>query len=161
MDETEQTQGGIQEGERSYGQECSRCTRSMCAEYRCPPMRSARWVRNYTGMKRSSGLIEQIVNKTVQPKGTPAGLNIHEETGTKLHITYMKIMRMYDLSPKESQRVRRQKGRPELAISLQKASSTPRKGRIYPGHGRTRHGVRTQARGKRIAVPYTPKKVTV
>ena len=43
----------------------------------------------------------------------------------------------------------RQKGRPELAISLQKANSTPRKGRICPGHGgrgvfHTRHGVRTQ-----------------
>ena len=149
-------------------------------------MRSARWVRNWLHRYDEGGLdglrdlprsgrprripretIEQIVNKTVQPKGTPAGLQkrIHEETGTKLHITYIrKIMRMYDLSPKESQRVHinscqrnrihktllqvtqgvaegshqqgRQKGRPELAISLQKASSTPRKGRIYPGHGR-------------------------
>ena len=125
-------------------------------------MRSARWVRNWLHRYDEGGLdglrdlprsgrprripretIEQIVNKTVQPKGTPAGLQkrIHEETGTKLHITYIrKIMRMHDLSPKESQRVShqqgRQKGRPELAISLQKASSTPRKGRIYPGHGR-------------------------
>ena len=61
-------------------------------------------------------------------------------------------MRMYDLPPKESQsshQQSRQKGRPELAISLQKVGSTPRKGRICPGHGgrgvfHTRHGVRTQ-----------------
>ena len=90
-------------------------------------MRSARWVRNWLHRYDEGGLdglrdlprsgrprripretIEQIVNKTVQPKGTPAGLQkrIHEETGTKLHITYIrKIMRMHDLSPKESQRV--------------------------------------------------------
>ena len=90
-------------------------------------MRSARWVRNWLRRYDEGGLeglrdlprsgrprripretIEQIINKTVQPKCTPAGLQkrIHEETGTKLHITYIrKIMRMYDLSPKESQRV--------------------------------------------------------
>ncbi len=90
-------------------------------------MRSARWVRNWLHRYDEGGLegprdlprsgrprrilretIEQIINKTVQPKCTPAGLQkrIHEETGTKLHITYIrKIMRMYDLSPKESQRV--------------------------------------------------------
>ena len=90
-------------------------------------MRSARWVRNWLHRYDEGGLegprdlprsgrprripretIEQIINKTVQPKCTPAGLqrHIHEETGTKLHITYIrKIMRMYDLSPKESQRV--------------------------------------------------------
>ena len=90
-------------------------------------MRSARWVRNWLHRYDEGGLdglrdlprsgrprripretIEQIVNKTVQLKRTPAGLQkrIHEETGTKLHITYTrKIMCMYDLSPKESQRV--------------------------------------------------------
>ena len=90
-------------------------------------MRSARWVRNWLHRYDEGGLeglrdlprsgrprripretIEQIINKTVQPKCTPAGLQkrIHEETGTKLHITYIrKIMCMYDLSPKESQRV--------------------------------------------------------
>ena len=65
----------------------------------------------------------------------------------------------------------RQKGRSELAISLQKASSTPRKGRIYPGHGDeaffihdTVSGRRYWSlRGRRIAVPYTGshKKVAV
>ena len=90
-------------------------------------MRFARWVRNWLHRYDEGGLeglrdlprsgrprripreaIEQIIDKAIQPKGTPAGLQkrIHEETGTKLHTTYIrKIMRMYDLSPKESQRV--------------------------------------------------------
>ena len=77
-------------------------------------MRSTRWVRNWLHRYDEGGLeglrdlprsgrprripretIEQIINKTVQPKCTPAGLQkrIHEETGTKLHITYIgKIM---------------------------------------------------------------------
>ena len=90
-------------------------------------MRSDRWVHIWLERFDAGGLeglrdlprsgrprripretIEQIINKAVQPKCTPAGLQkrIHEETGTKLHITYIrKIMRMYDLSPKKSQRV--------------------------------------------------------
>ena len=127
-------------------QECSRCTWSMCEagidETAAHLMRSARWVRNWLHRYDEGGLdglrdlprsgrprripretIEQIVNKTVQLKCTPAGLQkrIHEETGTKLHIT-LKIM--YVRPVWSSHQQGRQKGRPE-PISLQKANPTP------------------------------------
>ena len=160
-------------------------------------MRSARWVRNWLHRYDEGGLdglrdlprsgrprripretIEQIVNKTVQPKGTPAGLQkrIHEETGTKLHITYIrKIMRMYDLSPKESQRVHINRAGKKAVQNWQYRfkKQVPRleKDGFIPVMGDEAFFIHDTVsgrkywslRGKRIAVPYTGshKKVTV
>ena len=84
-------------------------------------------------------------------------------------------MCMYDLSPKESQESShqqgRQKGRPELAISLQKQIPRLEKDGFIPVMGDEAFFIHDTVsgrkywspRGKRIAVPYTGshKKVTV
>ena len=160
-------------------------------------MRSARWVRNWLRRYDEGGLeglrdlprsgrprripretIEQIINKTVQPKCTPAGLQkrIHEETGTKLHITYIrKIMRMYDLSPKESQRVHINRAGKKAVQNWQYRfkKQVPRleKDGFVPVmadeaffmHDTVSGRKYWSLRGKRIAVPYTGshKKVAV
>ena len=160
-------------------------------------MRSARWVRNWlrrydegsleglrdlprSGRPRriSRETIEQIINKTVQPKCTPAGLQkrIHEETGTKLHITYIrKIMRMYDLSPKESQRVHINRAGKKAVQNwqyrfkkqvprLEKDGFVPVVGdEAFFIHDAVSGRKYWSPRGKRIAVPYTGshKKVAV
>ena len=160
-------------------------------------MRSARWVRNWLHRYDEGGLdglrdlprsgrprripretIEQIVNKTVQLKCTPAGLQkrIHEETGTKLHITYIrKIMCMYDLSPKESQRVHINRASKKAVQNwqyrfkkqiprLEKDGFIPVMGdEAFFIHDTVSGRKYWSPRGKRIAVPYTGshKKVTV
>ena len=160
-------------------------------------MRSARWVRNWLHRYDEGGLdglrdlprsgrprripretIEQIVNKTVQLKCTPAGLQkrIHEETGTKLHITYIrKIMCMYDLSPKESQRVHINRAGKKAVQNwqyrfkkqiprLEKDGFIPVMGdEAFFIHDTVSGRKYWSPRGKRIAVPYTGshKKVTV
>ena len=160
-------------------------------------MRSARWVRNWLHRYDEGGLdglrdlprsgrprripretIEQIVNKTVQLKCTPAGLQkrIHEETDTKLHITYIrKIMCMYDLSPKESQRVHINRAGKKAVQNwqyrfkkqiprLEKDGFIPVMGdEAFFIHDTVSGRKYWSPRGKRIAVPYTGshKKVTV
>ena len=154
------------------------------------------YATGYTGMTkgalRASGIfpeaagprripretIEQIINKTVQPKCTPAGLQkrIHEETGTKLHITYVrKIMCRYDLSPKESQRVHINRAGKKTVQNWQYRfkKQVPRleKDGFIPVmedeaffiHDTVSGRKYWSLRGKRIAVPYTGshKKVAV
>ena len=160
-------------------------------------MRSARWVRNWLHRYDEGGLenlrdlprsdrprripretIEQIINKTVQSKCAPAGLQkcIHEETGTKLHITYIrKIMCMYNLSPKESQRVHINRTGKKAVQNWQyrfkkQVSRLEKDGFIsvmgdeaFIIHDTVSGRKYWSPRGKRIAVPYTGsyKKVAV
>ena len=160
-------------------------------------MRSARWVRNWLRRYDEGGLegprdlprsgrprripretIEQIIDKTIRPKCTPAELQkrIHEETGTKLHITHIrKIMRMYDLSPKESQRVHINRAGKKVVQNWQYRfkKQVPRleKDGFIPAMGDEAFFIHDTVsgrkywslRGKRIAVPYTGshKKVAV
>ena len=91
-------------------------------------MQSERWVHKWLKRLDAGGLdglrdlprtgrppkvprktMVRIIEQSVQPKCTPRELQktIHEETGTRLHITNVrKIMHRYGLTPKVPQKVR-------------------------------------------------------
>ena len=90
-------------------------------------MQSPNWVRMWVGRYDQGGFdalrdlpksgrprsisretVDQLVGEAVRSRCTPEKLqrHIHDETGTKLHITYVrKIMRARRLTPKEPQKV--------------------------------------------------------
>ena len=111
-----------------------------------------------------------MINKMVQPKCTPVELQklMHEETGTKLHITYIrKIMCRYNLPPKESQRVHINKAGKKAVQNwqyrfkkqiprLEKDGFIPVMGdEAFFIHDTVSRRKYWSLRGKRIAVPYT------